>query len=371
MRGPILRAPWRARPGALATACALAALAVAPACGGELTEIVVVVDTDLQAPSEVDEILVQVIGPSGLTKQARRRLGPEAALPVTLGLVPSGDEAPPVTIEATARRMDATVVATEVRTSFLRGRRLLVRMTLLSTCVPVQPTCGADETCRDGRCEAAAVDPATLPGFDGQVTRVVDAGPPDLPVTEDAGSDGGAEDAGPGDAGVEDAGPEDGGSADGATGDAGPEDGGGRDAAGPGCTSDIDCLDRNPCTDGVCDLASGRCTQTFNTAACDDGNACTTGERCSAGVCGGGMPVLCRSMSCTTASCDPTRGCVQTPRPDGTGCELDGNSRTCDVCASGACVASSTSCGRDCVCAYAEGLTPYCSGGPLCEVRPE
>ena len=76
-------------------------------------------------------------------------------------------------------------------------------------------------------------------------------------------------------------------------------------AAGTSCASDA-----NVCTDDVCD-ASGICTHPNNTAPCDDGNACTTGETCSGGSCQGGSPVSCGFCEI----CDRTDGCVVGPRP--------------------------------------------------------
>lgn len=51
--------------------------------------------------------------------------------------------------------------------------------------------------------------------------------------------------------------------------------------AGSACTSD-----GNPCTDDVCN-ASGTCEHQPNSNPCNDGKACTVGDVCSGGVCGG------------------------------------------------------------------------------------
>jgi hypothetical protein len=49
----------------------------------------------------------------------------------------------------------------------------------------------------------------------------------------------------------------------------------------------VDCNDNNPCTDDTCDAKSG-CQYANNTAACDDGKACTTGDACKDGKCTAG-----------------------------------------------------------------------------------
>jgi cysteine-rich repeat protein len=45
------------------------------------------------------------------------------------------------------------------------------------------------------------------------------------------------------------------------------------------------CTDANSCTTDTCE--EGRCVSTNNTASCNDGLACTTGDVCAAGVCAG------------------------------------------------------------------------------------
>ncbi|TFH21567.1 MAG: hypothetical protein E4H03_10355, partial [Myxococcales bacterium] len=112
------------------------------------------------------------------------------------------------------------------------------------------------------------------------------------------------------------------------------------DAASGACINTaLDCsLLDGACVVGVCDGASGVCTvdPTIG-AACDDSNACTTGDACNAlGACIGGAPLGCDDGSpCTTDSCDAVAGCNATPVDCGDAdvCTAD----TCDV-ATGACV---------------------------------
>ncbi len=71
--------------------------------------------------------------------------------------------------------------------------------------------------------------------------------------------------------------------------------------------------DKNPCTDDVCDSKLGFVNEP-NTAACSDGDACTTGEKCFKGVCGSGTPVVCDDKNaCTLDTCDPKAGCANKP----------------------------------------------------------
>jgi subtilisin-like proprotein convertase family protein len=61
-------------------------------------------------------------------------------------------------------------------------------------------------------------------------------------------------------------------------------------------------------------LDDSSCSHTSNTLGCDDGNACTSGDQCSGGMCLPGNPVSCEDgNSCTSEACDPKQGCVYAP----------------------------------------------------------
>jgi hypothetical protein len=97
----------------------------------------------------------------------------------------------------------------------------------------------------------------------------------------------------------------------------------------------VSCDDDDVCTDDSCHPATG-CVFTNNTAACSDGNACTAGDVCANGVCTAGAPVVCDDENvCTDDSCDPATGCVHA---NNTAACDDGSACTAgDVCAGGAC----------------------------------
>ncbi len=100
------------------------------------------------------------------------------------------------------------------------------------------------------------------------------------------------------------------------------------------------CNDGNPCTDDACDAEAG-CTFTPNSDDCDDGNACTVDDICSAGVCKGGVAVQCNdSNPCTDDVCDLDEGCLFTlnsaPCSDGDVCTVG------DLCEGGVCVGGET-----------------------------
>jgi hypothetical protein len=88
----------------------------------------------------------------------------------------------------------------------------------------------------------------------------------------------------------------------------------------------VTCNDNNLCTDDSCSPLNG-CVFLPNTAACDDKDACTTGDQCKNGGCAPGGPTNCDdSNPCTSDSCSAVTGCGHVNVPDGTGC---GGTKTC------------------------------------------
>ncbi len=99
--------------------------------------------------------------------------------------------------------------------------------------------------------------------------------------------------------------------------------------------------DGNPCTDTVCVPGTG-CTHVPNSAGCSDGNPCTTGDRCQAGACVAGTAITCNDGNpCTTDVCSGG-SCTSTPVADGGTCN-DGNACSLgDRCVAGTCTGTST-----------------------------
>jgi hypothetical protein len=95
------------------------------------------------------------------------------------------------------------------------------------------------------------------------------------------------------------------------------------------------CNDGNPCTDDSCDAEKG-CVYLPNKISCDDGNACTLGDICKDGKCAAGTMKDCDdSNPCTKDACTPTSGCTHAPAAgvceDGDPCTLG------DKCGAGVC----------------------------------
>ncbi|XYH97831.1 hypothetical protein ACMHYB_60445 [Sorangium sp. So ce1128] len=82
--------------------------------------------------------------------------------------------------------------------------------------------------------------------------------------------------------------------------------------------------------------------------ACNDGDACTTNDTCSAGACVGVPPNCDDSNVCTNDSCNPSTGCVHTNVSNGTQCNDGSACTTNDTCQSGTCVGTNLPNGTAC-----------------------
>jgi hypothetical protein len=107
----------------------------------------------------------------------------------------------------------------------------------------------------------------------------------------------------------------------------------------------VSCDDLNPCTDDSCDVATG-CQHAENTLDCNDGDACTTADKCTAGSCMGTEADCNDNNPCTSDGCDTESGCTQqglaVACDDGSWCNgsdvCDPGAGTCSVHPSPRCV---------------------------------
>ncbi len=148
--------------------------------------------------------------------------------------------------------------------------------------------------------------------------------------------------------------------ADGTTCDDGnPCTGNNRCAAGVcGTGTALACDDGNACTTDRCDPGSG-CAHDPAEGPCEDGNPCTTGDTCNAGVCEAGAPDPCEDGNdCTDDFCDRQTGCGHTPNTafceDGIPCTSG------DRCEGGQCQPGANICG----CTVDADCAPFQTGDP-------
>jgi len=105
------------------------------------------------------------------------------------------------------------------------------------------------------------------------------------------------------------------------------------------------CVDGNACTLDICQRKLG-CSNDGAAMICSDGDACTVGDLCTNGKCVAGKKAAncaCAGKkcddgtTCTVDSCDPVKGCANTPVKDGTSCD-DGSACTeGERCRAGTC----------------------------------
>ncbi|MBM4356364.1 MAG: hypothetical protein FJ109_21655, partial [Deltaproteobacteria bacterium] len=97
----------------------------------------------------------------------------------------------------------------------------------------------------------------------------------------------------------------------------------------------LSCSDENPCTTDSCNPAVG-CLHVINSAPCDDGDVCTTADKCIQGICAGTGLLSCDDGNpCTQDSCAPGVGCASMPFAEGQPCEFPGI--CAGTCAAGIC----------------------------------
>lgn len=131
-----------------------------------------------------------------------------------------------------------------------------------------------------------------------------------------------------------------------------PDSSAGSDTAGlpTGCTVDTDCASTpaQTCRIWKCNKPTGKCTIGANApadSACDDGDVCTTGEKCTAtATCQGGVPNKCDDGNdCTDDSCNPILGECQYSNDDLNDC-ADADKCTVQRCKSGKCTTTNKDC---------------------------
>lgn len=299
-------------------------LALAASCSDpSLTELLVVVDTDMDVPEQLQRVTFRVQGPDGAQQAALADLA-TGNRPAVLGMVHRGGPLGPFLISVTGERASGeTVRQRRARVSFVEGRAMMLRMDLYRAC-DESVVCDAEQTCAAGECRSIDVAQDELvdwsenpPGLDGGMVIGADAGhDAGMP---DAGYDGGVvicgDDGGICDDGVS------------CTMDS---------CAGMFCAftpDDAMCTaDMVDCTVARCDPVEG-CIQQPQDAMCDDGVSCTV-DTCDAmagcsstpsdAMCDDGVP-------CTVDACDAVAGCSSTPSDaacdDGIACTID----SCDA----------------------------------------
>jgi hypothetical protein len=169
---------------ALIRAVVLASLLFMAGCEAEqLTQIILVVDTDLRVPADIDRFAVKLEHLGVKVYDLDYNLNPNVSggvkLPATLALTAGKDPSQRVTITVTGFKDSTTLLVRRVRLPFAGGRQVMLRLNMLRSCANLSKPCAAGTTCAAGGCKKIDVDPATLPDWDeAAANKGLDAGPP-------------------------------------------------------------------------------------------------------------------------------------------------------------------------------------------------
>lgn len=138
-------------------------LSLLTACS-ELTQLIVVIDSDLVPPTELAQVAVQVLARDGREASHVERINLAAdSLPLSFGITPPLDDPKlQVSIAFEAHAPDDHLFTTHATTSFVAGKTLLLPIQLLASCGELLPCPSPNHTCREGRCASSEYDPAML-----------------------------------------------------------------------------------------------------------------------------------------------------------------------------------------------------------------
>jgi len=145
----------------------------------EPTQLVVVVQTDMIVPAELDGFVVRVRDGRGRLVEPERTFDLEGegrvTLPATFGVAPRDrDPERRVTVEVDAMLDGARRFDTRARTGFVENEVLRLDLWLAGRCVVEGGTCSDEETCSLDGCVDLDVPPSDLHPWGG-----LDAGPPE------------------------------------------------------------------------------------------------------------------------------------------------------------------------------------------------
>ncbi|MBW1809229.1 MAG: proprotein convertase P-domain-containing protein [Deltaproteobacteria bacterium] len=138
-----------------------------------------------------------------------------------------------------------------------------------------------------------------------------------------------------------------------------------------------DCDDGNSCTVDICNEVDDVCVNTAapDNTPCDDGQYCTLSEFCTGGICADGSPRNCSDGNpCTTDSCDEDGdACASAPSGDGAPCDDGAYCSVGETCIAGACGGGSPvdcSDGNACTSNLCDESIDTCANPPVVDGTP-
>jgi hypothetical protein len=127
---------------------------------GPATEIVVVTESDLEVPAELDYLEVRAIGPNGKEQRASSILSTARGLPRRVVLRHATGNLGPLHIVASGQKTGREIVSRVADTAFQEGRQVVLHLALLRSCVGID--CGG-QTCTSAGCVSTDVLGEGLP----------------------------------------------------------------------------------------------------------------------------------------------------------------------------------------------------------------
>lgn len=176
MNSPLHHPFW-----ALTAAFALSLFACTGCNARPLTQLIVVTDTSLRVPGELDQIEIDITSPSGAMGHRMLAITSTSNLPATLGVVHRSGPLGPIHIVVRGRLRGTAIVTREAEVTLQEGRTLRVDLALDASCRDV--TCRENQSCAGGACRSRSIAPNELVDFHGGLTHTAtDAGTSDAPI---------------------------------------------------------------------------------------------------------------------------------------------------------------------------------------------
>ncbi len=130
------------------------------------TEVMLVIDSNLSVPSELDAIDIEASSPAATTRKVASSLQRPSDLPGTIGLLYPGGALGPFHVVVHGKLGNARILTREAEFSFVKGATLTLSMNLLRSCVDV--ACPSGKTCSERGCVSPRVPATDLPPWTGR-----------------------------------------------------------------------------------------------------------------------------------------------------------------------------------------------------------
>lgn len=135
----------------------------------QATEIVLVIDTDLDVPDELVRVEIDVLNSMASPTRTSVDLSSAGAppLPLTLGITSRARPDADVRIEVRGTLATGEILVRDISTRLTPGSSRMLRVVLARRCLDA--VCPSELTCDETGCRDVSIDPEALPGWTGSV----------------------------------------------------------------------------------------------------------------------------------------------------------------------------------------------------------